>query len=79
MSKQPIRRVRIVRYGKTPDAWTKEMLEEEAAICCADEGHDIFNIWAGGDWVWCNKKKKNIFKPARAVDEANIAIEELYD
>jgi predicted metal-dependent hydrolase len=72
-----VRSVRIIRYGPTPDSWTKEMMENEAAVCCADKEVDLYEIFAGGTWEYCEKIKKKKWIGKKAVDDANFAIEEL--
>ena len=77
MSERKINLVRIVRYGPTPDSWTKEMMENEAAVCCSDNGADLFEIYSGGEWIYNKELKKKVWVGKKAVDEANLAIEEL--
>ena len=77
MSERKINLVRIIRYGPKPDSWTKEMLENEAAICCSDKEVDLFEIYSGGEWVFDRDQQKKIWVGKKAVDDANLAIEEL--
>jgi hypothetical protein len=38
---------------------------------------DLFEIYSGGEWVFDRDQQKKIWVGKKAVDDANLAIEEL--